>query len=63
MGQTREVVFICEICGESNRELPLGGLTDVMSMTFPIGTCPSCGPIDWEVMQICRETVVGSNLN
>ena len=63
MNEQREVKFTCDICGESCARFPVGGLLETVSMTIPIETCIHCGPIQWEVMQICRETTVGSHLN
>lgn len=63
MNRVEVIIFTCDICGECSEGFPLGGLTDIASMTFPINACPHCGPIHWEVMQICRETTVGSFLN
>lgn len=58
-----EIIFSCNICGECSDKLPLGGLTDTASVTRPMSTCPSCGPIQWEVMQVCKEITLGSFLN
>ena len=63
MDQTGQIILVCNICGGISEGLSLGGLSYGGSMETPIHACPYCGPIDWEVMQICREMVVGSNLN
>ena len=63
MDGTGQIILVCDICGGFSEGLSLGGLSFEGSMATPIHACPSCGPIDWEVMQICCETVVGSNLN
>jgi predicted RNA-binding Zn-ribbon protein involved in translation (DUF1610 family) len=39
------------------------GLKGDPSTAASIFTCPHCGPKDWELMEICRESVLGSNLN
>ncbi len=63
MKRTAEINFVCELCGEFSDGLPVGGLSDEVSTTVPIHACPHCGAIDWELMQLCSEMVLGSNLN
>lgn len=55
--------FTCPICGNFSVNLPLGGLMDTGSKVDPIKICPYCGPVYWEVMEICQEIAVGNFLN
>jgi len=63
MNEHREIKFTSQICGGGCERLLVCGLLETGSMTIPIETCIHCGPIQWEVMQICRETTIGSFLN
>lgn len=55
--------FICPICGNYSVKLPLGGLMDTGSKADPIMICPHCGPVYWEVLEVCQEIAVGNFLN
>ena len=60
---SEEITFNCTICGENSEKLSLGGITVSSSVMRPLSTCPSCGPIHWEIMQVCKEITIGSFLN
>ncbi len=50
--------YLCEICEGHFHKLPLGGMSSEASITSPIRICPESGPVDWNVMQFCREAIV-----
>ncbi len=58
-----EITFDYTICGEHSEKLALGGITVPSSVMRPMSTCPSCGPIHWEILQVCKEITIGSYLN
>jgi len=58
MIQTHKETYLCEICEGYFHRLLLGGIFSEESITSPIRICPKCGPIDWSVMQFCREAIV-----
>jgi len=60
---SREVLFLCGLCGEHLDNVPMVGLRDDAWTAASIFACPHCGPRDWELMEICREVVLGYNLN
>lgn len=53
----------CLICERLLRVAPLSGIEDGGRRVLPIRNCPYCGPVDFEVMQLCREAVIGSRTN
>lgn len=63
MTEDKDIAFFCAICGETSAGWPTGGLACPGSFLLPIVICPSCGPVHWEVMQMCREAVVRDLLN
>ena len=53
----------CEVC-ETLMVRPIISGLEVNNFTqIPIRMCHSCGPIDLDIMQFCREIVIGCNEN
>lgn len=60
MIQTHKETYLCEICEGHFHNIPLGGMASEDSMLWPVRICPECGPVDYDVMQFCREAVMGN---
>lgn len=60
MIQTLRETFLCEICDQHFHNLPLGGIVLEDAVQRPLRICPECGPVDWDVMEFCREAIVGN---
>ena len=65
--QTRknpEVIFICPYCGNTTKRIPICGVfsTNEGAM-YPIGLCINCGPLNLELLALCREAAVGAYRN
>ena len=52
----------CEICGRSSVNPATSGIESDEDAVV-ITVCHSCGPIDLEVMELCRESTVGCSAN
>ena len=63
MNEAKNVFYICAICEQGSRKRLTGGLTCIGSFALPILVCPSCGPIDLELMQLCVEATIRYLLN
>ena len=61
--QEYQTKFYCEICESTVEKSSLAGIEIEYSTAKPIKTCCHCGPVDFEVMQLCREAVIGSRTN
>jgi hypothetical protein len=65
--QTRknpEVIFICPYCGNTTKRIPICGVFSTTEGTmYPIGLCINCGPLNLELLALCREAAVGSYRN
>jgi hypothetical protein len=48
--------FVCEVCGESAANPRMVGVESDRDITLPIRLCHRCGPIDIDLMQLCRES-------
>jgi len=56
------VSIVCEACETSKTEIVMGvQLNDFYESA--VYMCQSCGPIDLNLMQFCRESVIGCNDN
>ena len=51
--------FICEVCGESSAHPALTGIDMNRDAVSLIHLCQACGPVDLDLMQICRELTIG----
>ncbi len=58
-----DLAFNCLICERFVRVAHLSGIEDSEKRALPIKNCPYCGPVDFEVMQLCREVVTGCKAN
>jgi len=62
--QTRknsEVIFICPYCGNATRKVPVCGVSSRNGGTmYPVGLCIKCGPLNLELLALCREAAVGA---
>ena len=50
--------FVCEVCGESAANPRMVGVESDGDITLPIRLCHRCGPIDIDLMQLCREITI-----
>jgi hypothetical protein len=58
MNEASNFAYFCVVCGESFPRRLTGGIVAIKSKAIPMFVCPSCGPIQWEVMQICVEDIL-----
>ncbi len=49
---------ICEVCGESADNPTIIGVESERNLTRLIRLCHNCGPIDLDIMQLCREMTI-----
>lgn len=63
MSKLQEKSVACEVCEEPMASPIISGLELKNFAQIPIRMCKSCGPIDLDVMQYCREIVTGCNDN
>jgi hypothetical protein len=58
------VIFICAFCRNTTRRIPICGVfsTNEGAM-YPIGLCINCGPLNLELLAVCREAAVGAYRN
>ena len=61
--QLNRKIFVCEVCGESADHATTIGIESGKAMICPIQICQVCGPIDLDVMQLCREITIGCTDN
>ena len=50
--------FVCEVCGESAAKPRMVGVESDRDITLLIRLCHRCGPIDIDLMQLCREITI-----
>jgi C4-type Zn-finger protein len=55
--------FICEVCGQSAANPTTVGIEWEKDIMLQIPLCDSCGFIDLELMQLCREITLGCTVN
>jgi hypothetical protein len=55
--------FVCEVCDKSAANSATVGLESDRDITWPIRLCHRCGPIDIDLMQLCREVTIGCTDN
>jgi transcription elongation factor Elf1 len=55
--------FACEVCGKRTINPKTMGIELDKDAVSPIQLCHHCGPIDVDVMQLCRETTIGCTDN
>lgn len=55
--------FICEVCGEGTDNPTTMGIESGNDAISLIKLCHGCGPIDLDVMQLCREVTIGYTNN
>ena len=51
--------FICEVCGERAANPTTIGVESDRDITTSIQLCHGCGPIDPDLMQLCRDITIG----
>ena len=51
--------FVCEVCGGGEENAATVGVELDRDIISPIRLCRHCGPIDIELMELCREITVG----
>jgi hypothetical protein len=55
--------LVCEVCGENIHNRTTVGVESDEDGTRPIRLCHRCGPIDIDLMQLCREITIGCTDN
>jgi hypothetical protein len=61
--QVHSKAFVCEACDESVANPAMMGIESDRHLSLSIRLCQSCGPIDLDLMQLCREITVDCNKN
>jgi hypothetical protein len=51
--------LVCEVCSQNIHNPATIGFESDQTGTWPIRLCHRCGPIDIDLMQLCREITVG----
>jgi hypothetical protein len=54
---------VCEACDQKFRTKIVIGIEAAADAYSPVYLCEDCGPIDQELMQLCRELTIGCNEN
>jgi ribosome-binding protein aMBF1 (putative translation factor) len=54
---------VCEVCGENIDKRTTVGVESDEDSTWLIRLCHRCGPIDIDLMQLCREITIGCTDN
>jgi hypothetical protein len=55
--------FVCEVCGDGADRAATVGVESDNDVISPIRLCQSCGPIDIDLMQLCREITIDCTNN
>ena len=55
--------FVCEVCGERAANSTTIGVESDRDITTAIQLCRGCGPIDPDLMQLCRDITIGCTKN
>jgi hypothetical protein len=55
--------FTCEVCGQSLAKPTFAGIEVGGDTMLQISLCRGCGPVDFELMQLCREVTIGCSVN
>jgi RNase P subunit RPR2 len=55
--------FICEICEEPAVKPLTVGIESDRRCSSLVRLCPSCGAVDLDLMQLCREVTIGCAAN
>ncbi len=50
--------FVCEVCGDGADNAKTVGVELDNDFISPIRLCHRCGPIDIDLMQLCREITI-----
>jgi hypothetical protein len=50
--------FVCEVCGHGADNATTVGVESDSDVISPIRLCHRCGPIDIDLMQLCREITI-----
>jgi hypothetical protein len=53
----------CEVCGQTVAKATTVGIESERDIMWQIPLCRTCGPIDLELMQLCREITLGCSAN
>jgi hypothetical protein len=55
--------FVCEVCGDGADRAATVGVESESGHISPIRLCHRCGPIDIDLMQLCREITIACTAN
>ncbi|HXV82543.1 MAG TPA: hypothetical protein VEG60_21985 [Candidatus Binatia bacterium] len=55
--------FVCEVCGDGADKATTVGVELEGDFISPLRLCHRCGPIDLDLMQLCREITIDCNVN
>ena len=56
-------VYMCEVCGDGADNRTTVGVESDSDMISPIRLCHRCGPINIDLMQLCREITIACTSN
>jgi hypothetical protein len=54
---------VCEACEQNISSKIVIGIAATADARSPIYLCENCGPIDLDLMQLCRELTIGCHEN
>jgi hypothetical protein len=55
--------LVCEVCGDGTDNATTVGVESDTDSVSPIRLCHRCGPIDIDLMQLCREITIACTDN
>jgi hypothetical protein len=59
-----KVVFICPYCGTITRRVPVCGVSSTNGgAMYPVALCIECGPLNLELLALCREATLATHIN
>ena len=62
--KTPGVIFICPYCENASRRMPICGVSSRNGgVMYPVGLCINCGPLNLELLALCREAVLRTHTN
>jgi hypothetical protein len=62
--KTPGAIFICPYCENATRRVPICGVSSRNGgAMYPVGLCIYCGPLNLELLALCREAAVGAYMN
>jgi RNase P subunit RPR2 len=63
LSESQRELFFCEICEQLVVKPLTMGIESDQRFSSLIQLCPDCGPVDLDLMQLCRELTISCSLN